>query len=102
MNRASLVDEDMLLAAGQILIRPNLFQNRKNVIIEAEQRMQTVLYRVSLLVPARQLASDRRLAGGGVQRDRGIRQSFSERYAGHKRGYAAAHDRNVERSGMVC
>jgi hypothetical protein len=64
------------------------------VIIEAEERMQPVLYRVPLLIPTRQLASDHRLACGGVERDRGIRQPFPERYPGHKRGYAASDDCN--------
>jgi hypothetical protein len=36
MDRAPLVDEDMLLASSQILISPNRFQNGKYVIIEAE------------------------------------------------------------------
>lgn len=99
MNRAPFANEDMLLAASQILVRPNLFQNGKNVIIEAKQRMQTMLYRVPLLIPTRQLASDHRLAYGGVQSDRGIRQFFTEGYPRHKRGYAATDDCNFERGG---
>src|SRR6185437_14241105 len=101
VNRAPLVDEDMLLAAGQILVRPDPLQDGKNVIIGAEERMQTVLYRVPLLVPTRQLAPDHRLACRGVQCDRGFRQPFPERYSGHKRGYAASDDCDFGRWAMV-
>ena len=102
MHRAPLVDENVLLAARQVSVRPDLFQNGKNVIIEPEQRMQAVLYRVTLLAPTRQLAADHRLACGGVQRDRGILKPFPKRYAGHKRGYAASDDCNFARRGIVC
>jgi len=56
----------MLLAASQVLVRPDFFQNRKNMIIEAEQRMQPMLYRISLLVPTGQLTADHRLVYCGV------------------------------------
>lgn len=92
MKPAPLVDEDVLLAAGQISVHPNPFQNRENVIVEAEERMQTMLDRIALLAPTGQLAADHRLARGGIQRDRGIRQLFPERYPGDERGYATSDD----------
>ena len=39
MNRAPLVDENMLLAAGQIFVGADFLEDGQNVVIETEQRM---------------------------------------------------------------
>ena len=65
------------------------------MIIEAEQGVQSVLYRVTLLIPTRQLTPEDFLLYGAVQRDLGIRQLFSQGYSGHERGYAASDDCNA-------